>query len=318
MAKILIAGLMRQYVAGISPAITSFTNGYFSFGTTDAGYAAPVQYNRTISISTNTESTRTAMSTAARATQGASGFSSTHIYHIKGYSAGLITTVNKVLAASDSQSSPTISFTVERRGPYIPCPFYLGRIYVFGGYRDTDTSYRAETTYINSSTDTATNSTNIPVATHVGTSLFNNSYAWLMGGYIVGSINVGTIFKFTFATSSVSTLAATDVANMQGYGLNNRSFGYRAMGSAASYNNNKKLTYATDTLSAGTNSPEAVQMYQGTQYVTSSTGYCWTGYRASTLNRILHKLTFATETWANASYTTGDTNTGWVQATGGF
>lgn len=317
MAKILISGLLKQYIP-TSPAVTSFSNGYFSFASSDNGVTALTQYNRTISLSTDTESTRTSMSTAARISQGASSFSSTNIYHIKGYAAGLSTTVNKVTALTDTQSSPTIAFTVERRGPMIPCPIYLGRIYYFGGYRDTDATYRQDTTYITSSTDTTTNDANVTAARHVGSSLFNNSTAWLMGGYDSAGATTTTIYKWIFSTSSISTLAAIDATQAQAYGLNSLSFGYRAMGTPSSYNNNKKLTYATDTVAAGANSPEAIRIYQGTQYVTSLIGYCWTGLRTVNNNRVLHKLTFATETWANANYTTGDVNSGYAQGTGGF
>jgi hypothetical protein len=317
MAKILITGLMRQFY-NASPAVTSFANGYFSFGDSSGSLSGLQTYNRTISKSTSTESTRTVMSTSGRMPQGASGFSSTDIYQIKGYLAGLSTTVNKVVGASDSQSSPTITFTVERRGPFAPCTIYLGRIYYFGGYRDTDSTYRNDTTYITTSTDSATNDSNITAARHAGTSLFNNTYSWLIGGYTTGGGSTTTIYKWIFASSSISTISATDVSGGQGYGLNSFSIGYRVAGAGPSYNNNKKLTYATDTLAAIANSPDAEDLYSGTQYVTSSEGYCWTGWRGTTLKRTLHKLTFSTETWTNGSYTTADTNSGWVQGTGGF
>jgi len=317
MAKILITGLAKQRISA-SKAVTSFINGHFSFGDTDGSSASLVQYNRTISKSTDTESTRTIMSTEARMSQNASGFSSTNIYHLKGYSGGLVTTSNKVTGSTDTQSSPTITLTVQRRGPVGPCPVYNGRIYYFGGYRDTDSTYRQNTTYITTSTDTPTDSTDITEARHAGTSLFNSFHAWLIGGLTTGNIITNTIFKWAFSTSSTSTLADTDIDNAQGYGLNYSIFGYRVLGSAATYDDNKKLTYATDTLSAGSSSPEYETIFGGCQYVTASTGYCWTGYRSGTLARTLHKLMFATETWADASYTTGDANSGWVTGTSGF
>lgn len=319
MAKILITALLKQYrLAQKSPAVTSFSNGYFSFGDNSGGFTSLTQFNRTISKTTDTESTRTDMSTAGRASQGASSFNSTDIYHIKGYIAGLSTTVNKVVGATDSQSSPTIAFTVERRGPMVPCPPYLGRIYYFGGYRDTDATYRADTTYINSSTDTATNDTNITAQRHAGVSLFNSSFVWLVGGYDINGYTTNTIYKWVFASSSISTLSETDVSNSVAYSLNSLSAGYRVAGDGASYDNNKKLTYATDTLSSIQDSPDSETLYNGTQYVTLTDGYCWTGWRGSTLYRTLHKLSFATETWTNNSYTTADANDGWIQSTSGF
>jgi hypothetical protein len=60
-----------------------------------------------------------------------------------------------------------------------------------------------------------------------------------------------------------------------------------------------------------------VQLFQGVATVTSTVGYVWTGYRNFTLNRAYHKLTFSTETWTNNSYTTGDTNSGWITSGSG-
>lgn len=105
------------------PQYSGFNTGYLGYGDTDGSYIPLVTYNRTISFSTDTESTRTAFA-AARAPQGSSGFSPTSIYHVKGYNAGLITTVDRVSPITDTSSTPTIAFTTERRGPCIPLPNY--------------------------------------------------------------------------------------------------------------------------------------------------------------------------------------------------
>jgi hypothetical protein len=321
MAKILITAIARQSpVPQLSPAVTSFINGYFSFGDQSGFDTGLVTFNRVMSKSTiGTESTRTAMSTAARESQNAGGFSSTDIYHIKGYSGALATTVNKVLAASDSQSTPTIAFTLERRGPMGPCPLYLGRIYFHGGYSDTLASYRQETTYITTSTDTPTDDTSLTAARHVGSALFNTSSSWLIGGYTSGGATTTLIYKWIFSSSSISTLAATDVTNAQGYGLNYLTFGYRANGRSVTNTSNRKLTFATDTISTGSDSPEAgLTVFQGTSFVTSSSGYAWTGNKSVGGNRLLHQLVFATETWSNLSYNTLDSGSGYIQGTSGY
>lgn len=299
-----------------NPQYSGFNNGYFGYG--DAtGTFSYVTYNRTISFSTDTESTRTAFNTG-RMPQGASGFSPMNVYHVKGYRGGLNTTVDRVSSTTDTSATPTISFTVECRGPIIPLPHYnRNRIYFIGGYNDTSGLYRADTKYITQNTETAANGTSITAARHVGVSLYTRDNVYCLGGIDSTGATTTTIYKYIMNTDTASTLAATDAQQAQGYGLNYNSFGYRANGNPTSYNNNKKFTYSTETVAAGTSGPEAIMFYQGTSTVSLSVGYCWTGNRVTTLNRLYHKLTFSTETWANNSYTTADTSTGWVTASGG-
>lgn len=310
MAKILISSLFKQ-------AVAPFPNGYFSFGSTDLGNTVLTQNNNTISKATDVESTRTSMATVARISQNAGGFSSTNIYHVKGYDGGLNTNVNKVLCATDTQAIPTIDFTTNRRGPFGPLPPYLGRLYYFGGFDDTTPEYTNLSTYISTSTDTPVNTTNITSPRHVGTVLFNASNAWLIGGTTTGGGGTNTIYKWTFSTDSISTIADTDtVTGSQGYGINYTSFGYRSLGVGATRTNGK-FTYSTDTMTAGTacstGQADAV-MFAGTQYVTESDGYLWTGHRGSTLYRTLLQLTFATEAWTDKKYAF---NTGWISGTSG-
>jgi len=315
MAKILIRSLLN--ISTASPAILSFPNGFFSFGATNGNFSARSVFNRTMSKATEVETVRTVMTTAVRASQGAGGFSSTDIYHVKGFTTTTVGTVNKVACATDSQSTPTITFTTERRGPINPLPPHLGRIYYFGGFDNTN--YTSISTYITTSTDTATDTTSIPAGRHLGVSLFTPSHAWLIGGLTTGGGGTTTIYKWNFSASSVSTLAAVDTtADGQGYGLNYSVFGYKAMGQLSG-KACKKFTFSTDTISAGsTGVGSDNDMFGGTQFVTPSVGYLWTGFRTSTFLRTFHRLSFATETWVDQSYTTTDLSDGWVQGTSGF
>jgi len=299
------------------PQYSGFNTGYLGYGDTDGSYIPLVTYNRTISFSTDTESTRTAFA-AARAPQGSSGFSPTSIYHVKGYNAGLITTVDRVSPITDTSSTPTIAFTTERRGPCIPLPNYnRNRIFFFGGYSDTLAQYRADTTYITQNTETSATGTSIPAARHVGSVLYTRDNSYILGGIDLNGATTTTIYKYIMNTDVASTLAATDASNAQGYGLSYNSFGYRANGTPAGYNNNKKFTFSTETVAAGTSGPTAEMLFQGISTVSLSIGYCWTGYRGITVNRLYQKLTFATETWSDNSYNSGDTSSGWLNAPGG-
>jgi len=297
---------------------TGFGSAYFLFG--DPTGSSYVGYNRTISFSTDSESARTA-NTGPRWSQGAAGFSSTNIYHINGYNAGLVTVKNKILAASDTQSAPTISLTVERRGATINLPSAIvgSRFYFMGGYSDSLAQYRADNTYITTSTDTATNATSITAARHVSVGMYESYNVYILGGYTTGGGSTNTIYKYVMNTDTPSNTSITESTNMaQGYSFSNASWAYRANGATVTNTSNIKLTYSTETKSAGSNSPEtSLQLFQGVASATATIGYVWTGYRNTTLNRAYHKLTFSTETWTNNSYTTGDTNSGWINGSSG-
>lgn len=303
----------------VATQVTGFGSGYFSFGD-PTGSNSGVGYNRTISFSTNSESTRTAFASGIRITQGAGGFSSTNIYHINGYTAGLNTTKNKVLAASDSSSTPTISFTVERRGATNNLPhFTKSRIYFISGYSDTLGQYRTDVTYITTSTDTATNTNALTGARHVAPAMYENATIYILGGYTTGDALTNTIYKYVMTTDTSSNTSLTESSNMgQGYAFSNTAWGYRANGATVNDASNIKITFATETKTAGSNSPEVnLLLFQGVSTATSTVGYVWTGYRGVTLNRAYHRLTFATETWTNNSYTTADTNSGWITSNSG-
>lgn len=303
---------------GAGTQVTEFSSAYFTFGD-NTGANGDTGYNRTISFSTDSESTRTAV-TGPKQSQGAGGFSSTNIYHINGYAGGLNTTKTKILAASDSQSSPSISFTVERRGATNNLPHYTkSRIYFMGGYSDTLGQYRTDVTYITTSNDTATNTNAITAARHVSVGMYENTTAYILGGYTTGNGTTNTIYKYVMTTDTASNTSLTESSNMgQGYSFSNSVWAYRANGATVNSASNIKITYATETKSTGTNSPETnLQLFQGVSSATSTVGYVWTGYRNFTLNRAYHKLTFSTETWSNNSYTTGDTNSGWITSGSG-
>jgi len=297
---------------------TGFSNCYFSFGD-PTNTSVGVGYNRTLAFSNDTESSRTAFTSGLRITQGAGGFSSTNIYLINGYQSGLNTTKNTVLAASDSTAVLSTTFSVERRGPAYPLPhFQRSRIYFISGYSDS-LGYRTDTTYITTATDTATNTTALTSARHVAALMYNNFTCYISGGYTTGDTTTNTIFKYVLTTDTSSTPSITETFNsFQGYGLSNTIFAIRAGGFAGTNTNNIKITYATETKAGIANGPEAfLQTLQGVSSTTSLIGYLWTGYRSFTLNRLLHKYTHTADSWSNSSYTTSDTNTGWIQSTGG-
>ena len=313
MAKVLISSLYKQ-------AVNPFPYGYFSFGALDIANTNTQTFNEVISKATSTRSTRANMITAARICQNAAGFSSTTLYHLKGYTGSTLSTAsNKVLCATDTQAIPTLTFTTERRGPYVPLPTYLGLIYYFGGYNDSTGLYSNATTYIKTPVDTVVNTTNITVARHVGAVLKNNSNAWLIGGTTTGGAATNDIYKWTFSTDSIAIITAKDtVSSSQAYAINYTSFGYRSLGNGTS-RGSAKFTYATETVATGTaiaTGDADALMLAGTQHTTESKGVLWTGYRGSTNFRTYLLLTFATEAWDNQSYTTA-INNGWVQSTSG-
>jgi hypothetical protein len=318
MIKFLGRNVTQVAPMGASTQVTGFSSAYFLFGD-PTGTNVGVGYNRTISFSTDSESTRTA-NTGPRISQGAGGFSSTNIYHINGYQSGLITVKNKILASSDVQSTANVSFTVERRGATNNLPTIVAsRFYFMGGYSDSLAQYRADTTYITTSNDTATNTTAISAAGHLGAAMYQSNNTYILGGYNSSGATTSTIYKYAMNTDTPSNTSISETAsNAQSYAFSNSSWGYRANGLSVGSTNNTKLTFATETRSAGTNSPESsLQLFQGVASATATVGYIWTGYRNFTLNRAYHKLTFSTETWTNNSYTTGDTNSGWITSGSG-
>lgn len=298
--------------------VTDFGSGYFSFGDV-LGNNSGIGYNRTISFSTDSESIRTAFTSGLRITQGAGGFSSTDIYHINGYQGGGVSVKNKVLAASDSFSTPTISFNIERRGFTNNLPHYTkSRIYCMSGYSDSLGQYRTDVTYISTSTDTATDTNSLISPRHVAPAMYENNTVYILGGYTTGNGFTNTIFKYVMTTDTCSNTGLTDYTMAQGYSFSNSITGYRFNGYPAYGTLNNKIAFSTETLSAAPNSAETgILLFQGVSTVSATTGYVWTGYRSATLIRLYHKLNFATETWTNSSYSTSDINNGWITSGSG-
>jgi hypothetical protein len=188
-----------------------------------------------------------------------------------------------------------------------------------GGYSDSLGQYRSDVTRITTANDTATNATSITAARHVSVGMYQSDNSYIIGGYNTSGATTNTIYKYAMNTDTASNTSVTDsVNNAQGYAISNSVWAYRVNGVSVTSANNIKLTYSTETTSTGSNSPESsLQLFQGVASATATVGYVWTGYRNFTLNRAYHKLTFSTETWTNNSYTTGDTNSGWITSGSG-
>lgn len=313
MAKVLVSAISIKQQNAISNQITGFTNAHFATGCSSGTTTAVNMrnYNRTLSYSTETESSRTDLATTARIAQGAGGFSSTDIYLIKGFTGSALSNdVNKVSASTNSNSVPTITFSTQRRGPYIHCPVYLKRIYFIGGF---STVYTKLVTYIDTSTDTPTNTTDVLDVIHVGNSLYTKSYSYLIAGYTTGDALTSGVYRLSFSTDTTITLGNLSTTTALSNSLSYYTFGY-LVGGTNRLTNTTKFRYSTETFSAGANLDERLEA--SVPSVTNTKGYVWTGYR-TTLSRALYIISWATETITNASYTTGDANTGWLQQSAG-
>lgn len=319
MAKILVSAISIKQKNAISNQITGFTNAHLITGciTSLSNTTADMRtYNRTLSHATDVESARTAITTA-RMAQCAGGFSSTSIYAIKGFNGSnaatpLSTVVNKITASTDSQSSPTIIFATERRGPFTNCPSYLTRIYFIGGF---GAAYSNLSTYIDTSTDTPTDTTDFLAPRHNGSALFTKSFAWLIAGYTTGDALTTAYYKWNFSTDTASTLGNLATATAGGCGLSYDTYGY-LFGGTSRGTTTSKFRYSTETFSTGNALPSNYEF--GVPSITNTTGYAWTGRRGTALTlRALYKINWSTETIVDVSYNSGDTNGGnTVQAAG--
>lgn len=326
MPKVLVSAISAKQKNAISGQITGFTNAHFATGSADAAVNSTNvrSYNKTLSYATNTETARTDLSTGARAAQCAGSFSSTDIYIIKGFSGtDLTTTVNKITVSTDSQSAPTISFTLERRGPYYPCPRYLTRIYFICGYgpaQGSSPTYRNLVTYINTSTDTATETTSMLDVIHVGAAFYTKSFAYLFGGYRTNTILASEYYRMNFSTDTFSLSGNMSVAQVGNNCMSYDTYGFLvgAAGLGTEATQILKFRYSTETLSTQSGAINEGLSYS-VPYSTKTKGYLWTGYRNSTKNRALYIFDWATGTWSGDHKTvSGETNSGWVyQSAGG-
>jgi len=276
-------------------------------------------FNRTLSFATYTESSNTNISTGNRIVQGMSGFSPSHTYHMKGYllAGSTATTVNKLSAYTATETVPTISFSVERRGGGTNMPHYQrSRLYFYGGYSDSLGQYRADTTYVTQNTDTATNATSLPAGRHMAGTIWTSTNAYIMDGYTTGGGYSNTTYKYVFSSDTASTSTASVTVNQNPYGMSSNVYGYRCFGTNIGYTGNNKLSWSTETWATAPNGPESQSsMLGGCGMATQTDGFLWTGYQ-SYLKRILYRLTWSTETWTNNSYTTADANSGFILYSG--
>lgn len=297
---------------------TGFNKGYLAFGDVSGGYTT---FNRSLSFATYTETTNTAMSTAARI-QPMSCASPTHVYMMTGYSsAGYASTVNKLTSNTSTESTVTISWNNGRRGGSNPCAHLnRDRMYYFAGYSDSLAQYLTTISYVTQNNDTDTNSAGaLGGGRHMSATLFNRVQAHVVGGYTPGGGTSNTNYKYTYATDAVATVTGDTYNTQNGCGFSSDVAGYRVQGAGIATNQNTKYTFSSDSWAAATNSPEANgQAFGCAQYVNEYEGALWCGYNNAFAKRLLYRLAWATETYTNSSYTTGDANSGFLYYPGGY
>jgi len=323
MPKVLVSAVVKQKNV-ISAQVTGFTVARFAFGNSqgDSSTANMRLYHETISYATDVRSTQTDMNTTARMVQGAGGFSKTHVYLLKGYlgpASTLSSTVNKIESSTDTQSSPTITFSEERRGPFYSCPVFLNRIYFIGGYRDIATvGYKSKSTYVDTSTDTATDTTDFLIPAHFGASLYTKSFAYLFKGFTTSDVQISSYYRWSFATDTASSLGTEGGANYGICGISADIFGY-LVGGFNTRTATKIFNYNTQTFSTGNTLPSGVSLSDSLGFAYNTKGYCWTGYRFDTTTRNLLNISWATGSISNASYILSSpiASNGWIHQGGG-
>lgn len=315
MPKVLVSAISAKQKNAISGQMTGFTNAHFATGSNVGSVttSSVVNYNKTLSYATNTETIRTNLSTVARVAQGAGSFSSTNIYIMKGYTgAALSSVVNKIAVSTDSQSAPTITFGTDRRGPYFPCPRYLTRIYFICGF---STAYTKLVTYINTSTDTVTETTDFLENRHVGGAFYTKSSAYLFAGYTDADALTKAYFRMDFSSGTSSVLGDMSANQAGNNCMSYDTYGFLVGGPGLTSINVQilKFRYSTHTLS--TQSPTLDEGFSySVPYSTKIKGYLWTGYRNDTFNRALYIFDWATGTWSadHKPAASGELSGGWV------
>jgi len=74
-----------------------------------------------------------------------------------------------------------------------------------------------------------------------------------------------------------------------------------------------KWTFSSSTWSTTVNTGvNSGQIFGSGQYVTPTEGAIWGGYNDFFAKRLVYRLAWATETWTDSSYTTGDANAGFI------
>lgn len=292
------------------PQATGFNRGYLFFGDDLGGIYSNI--NRTLSFATYTETTHTAFSTARRI-QPMSCASPTHVYQFKGYTtSGYTSTVNKVSAFTSTESVPTISFSVERRGGMIVMPhFQRSRMYYVAGYSDSTGVYTANTSYVTQNTETETAASNaVSTGRHMGGTMMTNVVAQLVGGYTAGGGTTNANDQYTFATDTRATSTGDTYNTQNPTCFSSNVSGYRFSGVGMGATTNTKYSFAGNTWSATTNTPDSNgQIFGAGPVVNEYEGIIFAGYQ-SYAKRIVYRLTWSTEVFTNSSYTTGDPNAG--------
>jgi len=296
---------------------SGFNRGYLGFGDTSGTYQ---RFNRTLSFSTYTETVQTIFATAARI-QPATGASPSHIYLVKGYAAtGISATVNKVSGLTSTEVVPTITFSVERRGaggnPMVQ--FQKSRMYFCGGYSDSTGTYRTEVTYITQNTETTATVATLPAGRHMGGAFMTLTDGYTIGGYDSGGAASNTNYRYQFSNDTVTTGAGDSYNTQNATTFSSGIYGYRVQGVAMGSTTNTRYNFSTATWSASATTPESqYQVFGAGSYVNEYEGAVWGGYQ-SYLKRIVYRLAFSTETYTNSSYTTGDTNSGFLYYPGTY
>jgi hypothetical protein len=292
---------------------TGFNRGILGFGDTGAGYSSQ---NRSLSFSTYTETTHTAF--GINKIQGMQCASPTHVYSMKGYSsAGAYTSnITKIQGFTNAESTVTIGFTTERRGGCVPMPhFQRARMYYAGGYSDSLAQYRTDITYVIQNTDTGvTVGAVLNTAKHMGGAFFNRTDAFFLDGYTTGGGGTSAMDKYTFSNDTIATSTADPSGAVQAPNtFSNDIVGYRIQGVGIGYTNNRKWTFSSSTWSTTVNTGvNSGQIFGSGQYVTPTEGAIWGGYNDFFAKRLVYRLAWATETWTDSSYTTGDANAGFI------
>ena len=300
------------------PQATGFNKGFIAFGDNFASYTTT---NRSLSFATYTETTHTAMSTAARI-HAMPCASPSHLYHMAGYAAsGYVSTVNKLTSNTSTESTVTISWSTTRRGGSHPgAHLNRNRMYFFGGYSDSLSQYMATISFVTQNTDTETSSgAALGAGRHLSTTLFNTVQAHIVAGYASGGGTTNTNYKYTYATDAITTVTGDTINTGIACGFSSNVAGYRVQGYNIQHTQNTKYTFSSDTWATATNSPETNGMAFGcAQYVNQYEGALWCGYNSVFAKRLLYRLAWANETYTNSSYTTGDPNNGFLFYVGGY
>ena len=322
-------GLHAQYYLFGTRSNNGQGKAFFGFGDVTGGYSL-VQYNRILTLSTLTESSNSNFTTGGKLPQGFSCFSNytARYYIFCGYvNPGLDTNTNYQNLTSNT--SGTISSTwgnPARRGGFSPAA-YLGVQFDagvngynqvwYGGYSDNTGLYYGNGNYLTTYTETGGALTSLSYTSHVGCGFSSYQKAYLVGG-INGGGNLSVISSRDWATGTIATNGADNAAGYWGYSVCNWGYGYRWAGQGSwNYANTLRYNFYNETSQTGAALPSTQAQFGGVTSADNVYAYLWTGYQSATLNRFLNLYSWSTSTVSSNSYTTADTNNGWIYGTAG-